>query len=271
MIRVAPLLEEQSAAALALLAEEPHLNVYLMYLLERDALMRRSVVGAVNDEKLVGVAYIGRQIVLAGELAAAEAFAGYSAGIPRPKAITAPTPLVDCFWDRLPAWHRSARLIREHQPVMAVDRSTLKCVHAASVQVRRATLADINVVVKNSGEMIAGELDSDPRLHAAEFEANIRSMIESDLWWLGEYDGEVAFLCHIGSWSSLTAQMQGIWSLPHLRNKGIATAAFSAICNRLLDIVPSLCLYVNDFNYTAIALYERLGYVRVGEFRTILF
>ena len=271
MIRVAPLLAERNADALALLEREPYLNVYLSYILERDALSRRSLVGAFSAGRLIGLAYLGRQIVLAGESAGAEAFAAFAAGIPRPKAITAPTVLVELFWDRLPDWHRSARLIREHQPVMAVDADGLILREDPRIAIRRATLADLKIVEENSAEMIAGELESDPRKHGREFTANIASMIESDLWWIGEYQREPAFFCHVGSWSHLTVQMQGIWTVPHLRGKGIARAAFSAISARLLEIVPSLCLYVNDFNHAAIALYRSLGYREVGEFRTILF
>jgi hypothetical protein len=34
---------------------------------------------------------------------------------------------------------------------------------------------------------------------------------------------------------------------------------------------PTLSLYVNDFNEPAIALYERVGFRRAGEFATLLF
>ena len=271
MIRIAPLLAERTEEARALVEREPYLNVYLSYILERDALSRRSLVGAFEEKRLIGLAYLGRQIVLAGESAGAEGFAAFAAGLPHPKAITAPVHLVEVFWDRVPDWHRAARLIRESQPVMAVDSHSLILRENARVSVRRATLADLKIVVENSAAMIANELESDPRKHGREFTANIASMIESNLWWIGEYDGVPAFFCHIGSWSAQTAQMQGIWTLPQLRGKGIAAAAFSAISARLLEIVPSLSLYVNAFNYSAIALYRGLGYREVGEFRTILF
>ncbi len=271
MIRVAPLLAERTAEARALVERDPYLNVYLSYILERDALSRRSLVGAFEEKRLIGLAYLGRQIVLAGEGAGAQGFAAYAAGMPHPKAITAPANLVELFWERRPDWHRAARLIRERQPVMAVDPRTLIVRANPRVRVRRATLADLKTVTENSAEMIANELESDPRKHGREFTANIASMIESDLWWIGEYNETSAFFCHVGSWSAHTAQMQGIWTVPDLRGKGIAAAAFSAISARLLEIVPSLSLYVNDFNHAAIALYRSLGYREVGEFRTILF
>jgi predicted GNAT family acetyltransferase len=96
-------------------------------------------------------------------------------------------------------------------------------------------------------------------------------MIEEQLWWVGESLGRLCFFCNIGPWCPKTVQLQGIWTPPEYRGRGLATAALSAICDRLLDDSPELSLYVNDFNEPAIALYRRLGFEVVSEFRTLLF
>ncbi|MDP9025690.1 MAG: GNAT family N-acetyltransferase, partial [Candidatus Eremiobacteraeota bacterium] len=75
----------------------------------------------------------------------------------------------------------------------------------------------------------------------------------------------------VGPWSPQTMQLQGIWTPPSLRGKGLATLAMSGICDKLLAMSPTLSLYVNDFNSSAIKLYERLGFVTIAEFQTILF
>jgi hypothetical protein len=96
-------------------------------------------------------------------------------------------------------------------------------------------------------------------------------MIERGLWWVGESGGRTCFFCHVGPESARTAQLQGIWVPPELRGNGLAKSALSQICNRLLEIYPTLSLYVNDFNAPAIALYERTGFKKVAEFQTLLF
>ena len=119
--------------------------------------------------------------------------------------------------------------------------------------------------------MIAQELDYDPRRNSPGFEAGVREMIERKLWWVGVWENRLCFFCNIGPWSARTAQLQGIWTPPQLRGKGLATAALGEICYRLLEVFPTLSLYVNDFNERAIALYRRTGFESAGEFTTILF
>jgi len=36
-------------------------------------------------------------------------------------------------------------------------------------------------------------------------------------------------------------------------------------------VTPTISLYVNDFNYPALATYYRVGFRQVGEFATILY
>jgi uncharacterized protein len=65
--------------------------------------------------------------------------------------------------------------------------------------------------------------------------------------------------------------VQGVWTPPALRGHGYATRALAATTRRLLATTPTVSLYVNDFNTAAIALYDRIGFTRVGELATYLF
>jgi hypothetical protein len=84
-------------------------------------------------------------------------------------------------------------------------------------------------------------------------------------------DNELRFQCNIGARTPVTAQIQGVWTPPALRGRGYATLALAATARRLLASNPTVSLYVNDFNTEAIALYERIGFTRVGELATYLF
>ncbi len=119
--------------------------------------------------------------------------------------------------------------------------------------------------------MVRQELDYDPRRGSPDFAPAIRRMIERKLWWVGVVDDQICFFCNVGPWCDRTVQLQGIWTPPALRGRGLATASLAAICDRLLEVSPTISLYVNDFNERAIALYRRVGFEHVGDFQTILF
>jgi hypothetical protein len=57
---------------------------------------------------------------------------------------------------------------------------------------------------------------------------------------------------------------------PDLRGRGIATSALAAVCQHALALAPTVSLYVNDFNTTALRLYARLGMRQVATLATVL-
>lgn len=259
-------------AALAFLATAPYDNVFLQWLIGADRSMStRSSLYTYGDEsgEIRGVAFFGRQVVLAGDDAAIDAFAGIGPAYRFEKMIVGPRGIVERYWQLVRDWHTPRRRIRESQPVLAVDRGTL--VERTGVTVRRAHASEWQTVAANSARMIEHELEYDPRGASADFNANVRVMIDRGLWWVGESGGELCFFCNAGPYSDATLQLQGIWTPEHLRGRGLATAALSGICSRLLRDFPSLSLYVNGFNEPALQLYERVGFRAVGEFATYLF
>ncbi len=218
-----------------------------------------------------GVGYFGRQVVIAAEDdAAIDAFAAVGRRHFGERMIVGPRETIAAYWQRVGPDHPAPRLVRERQYVMELQRGDLNA-YDHSVVGRKARIDEWMQVADNSAMMIAQELEYDPRRSSPEFTANVRAMIDRGLWWVGESFGRLCFYCNVGPWSPQTAQLQGIWTPPEMRGRGLATAALSAVCERLLTMSPSLSLYVNDFNERAIALYDRVGFTTVAEFQTILF
>ena len=260
------------AAALAYLDRDPTLNVFLTYVLNGNfsSSYRKSVFVTRDDGEVTGVAYCGRQIVIAAEPQAIPAFAAHIAARGPVRSLIGVRTVIAALWPLVAARLGSPRLVRDRQLVMEVSRSTLKQI-VGPVGVRHAVMNEARVVAESSATMIAQELEYDPRRATSSFEAGVRQMIEHKLWWVGESSGRLCFFCNVGPWSDRTAQLQGIWTPPDLRGQGLATAALSAICGRLLEVFPTLSLYVNDFNERAIALYRRTGFAHAGDFTTIVF
>jgi RimJ/RimL family protein N-acetyltransferase len=272
MVRVTRLQGTHEAAALAYLAQKPYENVFLAYLLLCDfsTMTREGLYVAFDGDEVAGVAYFGRQVALAAEPGAITAFAEIGRKHRSERMIVGPRTTIAAYWSEIAPNHRPPRVVRERQFVMALEPSALKPVER-TVVARRARIDEWTIVADNSAAMIAQELEYDPMRSSPEFTSNVRAMIERGLWWVGESYGRVCFFCNIGPWSRETAQLQGIWTPPELRGKGLATAALAALCDRLLTMVPTLSLYVNDFNTPAVALYERVGFSIVAEFQTLLF
>ena len=269
---IQPVSPAMQARALEYLARAPYENVFLSHVVlhDRPPDTRRNVAVAVDGDAVTGVVYCGRQLVIAAEPAALPAFGEYAKQHRGERMIVGERATVRAFWEIVRSWHLPPRIVRDRQLVMAIDRGRLRPVERR-VLVRSAKIEEWGAVADGSAEMVRQELEYDPRRGSADFTAGIRAMIERRLWWVGTDDGRLCFFCHIGPSSEQTLQLQGIWTPPELRGRGLATAALAAICDRLLDVTPTLSLYVNDFNAAAIALYRRVGFEHVADFQTILF
>ena len=63
--------------------------------------------------------------------------------------------------------------------------------------------------------------------------------------------------------------MQGVWLDPDFRGRGLAAPAMATVVSLARRIVPTVSLYVNDYNLPARATYRRVGFTEVGEFATV--
>ncbi|MEO6835679.1 MAG: GNAT family N-acetyltransferase [Candidatus Tumulicola sp.] len=268
--RISPPMER---AVLNYLSQAPYDNVFITYLVlfDRAPATRTLIFVATDGDRVRGIAYFGRQIVLASDAEALGAFAERAKRHHGERMIVGPRATVKAFWDLVRDRHVRPRLVRERQLVMAIDRDRLHPYQRA-VAVRRARPDEWTAVADSSAQMIEHELAYDPRRSSPDFIPNLRHMIDRGDWWVGESGGRLCFFCSVGPWCRQTAQLQGVWTPPDLRGKGFATASLAAICDELLDASsPTLSLYVNDFNTAAIALYRRVGFDHVSDFQTIIF
>jgi len=228
--------------------------------------MRRDERGAIT-----GLVYYGAQLVVAADDAATvDEFAVETRKHRGLRSFVGPKRPVERLWERVRAWHVQPAIVRDDQPVYALARDAVRPPDR-DVDVRRAAPEEAEVVAEHSGAMILGELGYDPRVSRTMFTSAVRRSIANGTWWVWIVDGEVRFQLSVGPRTGATAQLQGVWTPPALRGRGYASLALAAIARRLLATEATLSLYVNAFNAPAIALYERVGFVRAGTFATYIF
>ena len=218
-----------------------------------------------------GVIYYGTQLVVAADgEAALDAFGVETRKHPYLRSFVGRREAVHGLWERVKNWYRPPALVRARQPLYTLWPRALADLPPAPV--RRARLDEVALVAGHSARMVQGELGYDPSAQRASFASGVRHAIEQGWWWVWIEDGELRFQCNVGARSAATAQVQGVWTPPELRGRGYATRGLSAVSRELLaEGVPTVSLYVNDFNHAAIGVYERIGFARVGELATYLF
>ncbi|MBD0861272.1 GNAT family N-acetyltransferase [Gordonia sp. zg691] len=177
--------------------------------------------------------------------------------------------LVLPMWEQIePVWG-PAREVRPAQPLLAL--MTCSAVPTDPL-VRLVTLDDLDAYMPAAIDMFIGEVGVDPTTGdgGRSYRRRLASLISAQRVF-ARFDGpDVVFKAEIGSLSRRVGQIQGVWVSPERRGEGLGLGGTAAVAEAVSahGRIPSL--YVNSFNVTARAVYERIGFTEVGVFATVL-
>lgn len=259
----------------ALLDQDPVANVYL----------RSELRLAASEGLALGAPWVSwwgveagsglRALLLGGSLvvpwipdpADAELLARALPHLPRLRLMIGPAPSVRAL-AAAAARHRPTEA-RDPQPVMVLD-------HAPAVPpdapVRRAGPADLDRLVRASAAMHREEMGVDPlALDPGAWRRRMSTLIERGWSYVWSEGGEILFKVELSAWTPEVLQLQGVWTDPRVRRRGLATRGLAAVCALLLRDVPLCSLYVNAYNAPALGLYARLGFRQAGDFATLIY
>jgi predicted GNAT family acetyltransferase len=220
------------------------------------------------DESLC---YAGANLIpLRGRLSDLYAFADAALTASRRcSSLVGRSELVVPMWQRLePAWG-PARDVREHQPLMSLS-SMPTC--AIDPGVRQVRPDEIDAYLVAAVDMFIGEVGVDPRVGdgGRGYRRRVASLIAAGRAWARFEHGEVVFKAEVGSQSPAVSQIQGVWVHPERRGQGLGTGGTATLAAVIVGTGRIASLYVNDFNTVARATYDRIGFVEVGTFATVL-
>ncbi len=267
------------ATASAFLRQHASENLFLLDLVDRVGRrasagdVESAVLGVWEGERFVGAASLRPTVALdvgltgyAFELAA-EAIARLSTGLIRCEPGQAAR-----LWGRLERAGRRAQIDRREWTLCCTARQRAAWVPTPEgAQVREAHLADLEALVEAARASLREEGRPDPFVGDPHgFRRWVPNRLPRAL--VVEHAGRVAFVGYSDVQLREGWLLQGVYTWPAFRRRGLARAGVAALCARAFAAsAEHVQLAVVEGNAAAQRLYEGLGFERLGEVRTLLF
>jgi len=270
--------DDDVPAALGFLRRDPLINVYLISrLMEERFAAATQMVDIRYNRDTVLMASLATNIVLASDPGVAHEITDAAIAVVADRiltralpvrAIISPAALVEPLWNRLRPRLDAPTVVRMNQPIYAIrgrlDYPDLK-------EGRYATLRDLEALVPACAAMHKEEVGIDPmERDAAGYRERIRELVDRQRAVIRVVDGVIVAKCEFSAVTADAVQLMGVWSNPRFRRRGHSRALLREVCGHLARKGKIVTLFVNDFNRPAIALYESLGFQRIGVNRALI-
>jgi len=277
-LRVQVLRPRDREAALALLRARPRANLLLIDAVRR--LGSRPEPGGVRS-RVLAVARNGALLALASlepvlDVDAAAPEVAVGAFVPHLGRLGAGLLKTRCelagrLWEELRARGRRALLDRCER-AFALAATGLRCVEApAGTRLRRAGARDLPELVDAARASLREEQRPDPfEGDAAGFRRWVAGRLERAL--VIEAEGCPRFVAYADVRCPEGWLLQGVYTWPGWRRRGLAAAGVAALCARAFESgAGHVQLAVVEGNRAAEALYRRVGFAPFSRLRTIAF
>jgi RimJ/RimL family protein N-acetyltransferase len=273
-----PLLETDRTELVRFLGRNPEENIYLLSRIANDGVVNEEAAshgrfyGHLGRGGLDGVVFFGHRkgVVLAGtdetflRASASLALGGESDWI----ILVGPRAAADGFLSHYRWRGRPTHInrIQIHYVLRPAD-----SVSPSDTGARRAEPSDLEAVVEMSEQMLM----EDFRLPAGSLSRegirlSMKQKIQDGRTWVLEKSGELVFKADVSARFSGGAQIEGVFTRPHLRGRGYAARGLAAINADLLRSSEFVSLHVAEDNAAARRAYEKCGFRPFSELRLVL-
>jgi GNAT superfamily N-acetyltransferase len=263
---------------MALLEQEPLHNLQLLDLASRlghptaPAEVPPQLLGAFEGARVVGVASLRPSLVLDSRVdeAMLDIWMPFLEALPSGLMKSGWGP-VTSLWERLAARGRGFLLDRCEAAYVVSCEQLVKLDTPAGAKLRAAVEGDLEQLVKAARASLREEgrpdpFDGDP----PGFRRWVRSRLPRAR--VVEVDGQVLFAGYADVQRDEGWLVQGVYTFPHARRRGLAAVGMAGICQEAFAAgADHVQLAVVNGNVAAERLYERLGFEPFAQLRTVLF
>lgn len=256
--------------------EDPVANVFILAHLDSSGSAAptsggASVFGVFDGDSLVGACWAGANLVpvqldpgLAGRVASAAHRAGR-----RYASIFGPSESVLALHSRLEQLGHFAHEVRADQPLLAISGQPAV---QANPQLCFGDIADFDRILPACAAMFEEEVGYSPFLGSEDFYSRrVAGLIRQGHSLVHIDGGTVKFKAELGAVTAQATQVQGVWMNPEFRGQGLSAGYMAGVVVLAQKFAPITSLYVNEYNTRARAVYERVGFQRLGTFATVLY
>ncbi len=175
------------------------------------------------------------------------------------------------LWPLLADSWGPARDVRAAQPLLVIDSAP---VVASDPDVRLVREDEVDALVPACVAMFTEEVGVSPLAGGAgdAYRARIAELVRTGRAFARIDGGKVVFKAEVGAVGQGVCQVQGVWVAPEFRGLGLGSPGMAAVVNLARrEIAPVVSLYVNDYNYAARRVYEKVGFRQDNTLTTVLF
>jgi ribosomal protein S18 acetylase RimI-like enzyme len=254
--------QPELAAILEFCAEDPIERVFLEDVARRGLGRFTAVAG---NGHLTALCHVGANVVPSGT--GCDAFAEVAAR-GRARMLIGEEEAVSELWTAARWRMPEPREDRPGQPVYVLEQPPAP----GESGLREATIRDLHLLVPACAQAHFEEIGLDPLRRDPEgFRWRTQAQIGEGRSWIWVEDGVILFKAEASAWTPSAVQLQQVWVDPSRRNHGYAQRGMRDLCRRLLERVPTVCLFVRAENAPAIRVYEAIGMRRTITYRSLIF
>lgn len=274
---VRPLGAADLSAFLELARRDPVVNVFADYRATTTNLEPRwlggEMWGRFADGSLEAACHVGANLVPV-QASADDAAAFAERALTRGRTVSTivgPQEPVRAFWNGVAGSWGRPRETRWEQPHLEIGTAPLV---AADPEVRRTYRGDLDELYPACVAMYTEEVGISPEYGGGAdlYRARVTQLVNRG-WSFARFDeGRLVFKAEVACATPYAAQIQGVYVPPDRRGQGLATAGMAAVVELVRrEIAPVVSLYVNEWNTSARAAYERVGFRETARFATVMF